>query len=210
MNDNKEIMNPEAFFKLSYGIFVITARENGKDNGCIINTAQLLTDTPKRITVSINKSNYTHDMIIRTGVFTVSVLTESTPFDMIKQFGFSSGREFDKFEDFGDVKRAENGLYYTTAHTNSYISAKVVAALDYDTHTLFVADVTEAAVISDERSATYAYYHEKIKPQRPAEEKKNKGYVCKICGYLYEGDELPADFVCPLCKHGAEDFEPVK
>ena len=198
-----------AFFKLSYGLFVLTAKDGEKDNGCIINTVTQLTDTPKRITVAVNKQNLTHDMILKTGIFNVSVLTEEVPFKVFQHFGFQSGREVNKFEKCDNVKRSNNGVYYIPKYTNAFLSANVIEAKDYGTHTLFVAEVTQAAVLSDVPSVTYTYYFEHIKPKpAPADEDK-KGFVCKICGYVYEGEEWPADFICPLCKHGAEDFEPL-
>ena len=198
-----------AFFKLSYGLFVLTARDGEKDNGCIINTVTQLTDTPKRITIAVNKQNLTHDMILKTGVFNVSVLTEEVPFKVFQHFGFQSGRDVDKFADCEVQARAQNGLMYLPKYTNAFFSAQVIEAKDYGTHTLFIADVTQAQVLSEEKSVTYAYYFDHIKPKpAPADEQK-KGFVCKICGYVYEGEELPADFICPLCKHGAEDFEPL-
>lgn len=198
-----------AFFKLSYGLFVLTARDGEKDNGCIINTVTQLTDTPKRITIAVNKQNLTHDMILKTGVFNVSVLTEEVPFKVFQHFGFQSGRDVDKFADCEVQARAQNGLMYLPKYTNAFFSAQVIEVKDYGTHTLFIADVTQAQVLSEEKSVTYAYYFEHIKPKpAPADEQK-KGFVCKICGYVYEGEELPADFICPLCKHGAEDFEPL-
>ncbi len=203
------MLNATAMFKLSYGLFVISANDNGKDNGCIINTVTQVTDTPKRVTVAINKANLTCEMIESTKKFTVSVLSTDVPFDIFKQFGFVSGKEKDKFADFNDVKRAENGTLYLTKYTNSYISCTVTDTIDCGTHLLFIADVTEADVLSDAPSVTYAYYFEYIKP-KPEAPKKKKGYVCKICGYVYEGEELPPDFVCPLCKHGAEDFDPIE
>ena len=203
------VVEPNAFFKFSYGLFVLTAKDGDKDNGCIINTLQQLTDTPKRITIAVNKQNYTHDMIVRTGVFNVSILTESVPFKIFQQFGFQSGRDTDKISADDPIGRTANGLTYLSEYANAVISGKVTDMLDYGTHTLFVADVTEARVLSEEPSVTYAYYFAHIKPKpQPAQEKK-KGFVCKICGYVYEGDVLPDDFICPLCKHGASDFEPL-
>ncbi|MCI8387189.1 MAG: MBL fold metallo-hydrolase [Clostridiales bacterium] len=202
-------LDPAAFFKLSYGLFVLSAKDGSKDNACIINTAQLLTDTPKRITVSVNKANLTHDMILKTGVFNVSVLTESVPFDVFKDFGFVSGRNVDKFDGRSDIARSANGLCYLTSHVNALISGKVTDTVDKGTHTLFIADVTDARVLSNEKSVTYDYYFEHIKPKPQPVEENKKGFVCKICGYVYEGDTLPADYICPLCKHGAEDFEPL-
>ena len=203
-----EKLDGKAMFKLSYGLFVLTARDGAKDNGCIINTAAQLTSSPMRISITVNKANYTHEMIQKTGVFNVSVLSESTPFSVFQQYGFQSGRTADKLS--GKEPRTENGVAYLAEHANAVISGKVISTVDCGTHTLFIADVTEAHVLSREASATYAYYFEHIKPKpQPAAEKK-KGYVCKICGYVYEGETLPPDFVCPLCKHGADDFEPLK
>lgn len=197
-----------AMFKLSYGLFVLTARDGAKDNGCIINTAQQLTSAPMRISITVNKANYTHDMIEKTGAFNISVLTEGAPFGLFKQYGFQSGRTADKLS--GGEPRTENGIAYLSEHANAVISGKVISTVDCGTHTLFIADVTEAHVLSAEPSVTYAYYFAHIKPKpQPAAEKK-KGFVCKICGYVYEGETLPPDFICPLCKHGAEDFEPLQ
>lgn len=197
-----------AMFKLSYGLFVLTARDGAKDNGCIINTAQQLTSAPMRISITVNKANYTHDMIEKTGAFNISVLTEGAPFGLFKQYGFQSGRTADKLS--GGEPRTENGIAYLSEHANAVISGKVISTVDCGTHTLFIADVTEAHVLSAEPSVTYAYYFAHIKPKpQPAAEKK-KGLVCKICGYVYEGETLPPDFICPLCKHGAEDFEPLQ
>ena len=197
-----------AMFKLSYGLFVLTARDGAKDNGCIINTAQQLTSAPMRISITVNKANYTHDMIEKTGAFNISVLTEGAPFGLFKQYGFQSGRTADKLS--GGEPRTENGIAYLSEHANAVISGKVISTVDCGTHTLFIADVAEAHVLSAEPSVTYAYYFAHIKPKpQPAAEKK-KGFVCKICGYVYEGETLPPDFICPLCKHGAEDFEPLQ
>ena len=204
VHDDKKV-EPNAMFKLSYGLFVLTAKGT-HDNGCIINTVTQITDTPKRISIAVNKANHTHDLIMNNGVFNVSVLTTDATFALFQRFGFQSGREVDKFDGFTDVARSENGLYYVTQASNAFISGKVIQTLDYGTHTVFIADVTEAKVLSNAPSLTYAYYFEHVKP-KPAALSEQKGWVCKICGYVYEGDELPADFICPLCKHGAEDFE---
>lgn len=198
--DNK-VMN-----KLSYGLFVLTAKDGDKDNGCIINTAAQVTTTPNRIIVTVNKENYTHDMIKKTGGFNVSVLDESATFDTFQHFGFQSGRDTDKFAEI-TFARAENGIAYLTKECNAYISGKVTDTIDLGTHTMFIADVTGGEALSDNSSATYAYYHANIKPSAKPVEKK--GYICTVCGYIYEGDSLPADFVCPICKHGAEDFKPL-
>lgn len=195
-----------AMFKLSYGLFVLTAKDGARDNGCIINTAQQLTDTPLRLSITVNKKNHTHDLIAKSGVFNLSVLSEDAPFATFQRFGFQSGRTADKFAGL-DVARTANGLAFLPEESSAVISGKVVQCVDCGTHTLFIADVTEARRLSDAAPMTYAYYfaHVKPKPQQPAEAKA--GWVCKICGYVYEGEELPADFVCPLCKHGAADFE---
>ncbi len=198
-----------AFHKLSYGLFVLTARDGDKDNGCIVNTVLQLTSSPGRITVAVNKQNFTHDMIIKTGMFNVSVLTEDAPFKVFQHFGFQSGRDVNKFAGCTEEHRSANGLLYIPKYANAFFSARVTAAYDYGTHTLFVADVTEAAPLAKSPSVTYAFYFAHIKPKPQPKEEKKKGFVCKICGYVYEGDVLPPDFICPICKHGAEDFEPL-
>lgn len=196
-----------AVFKLSYGLFVLTAQENGRDNGCITNSVGLITDNPKRIQVAVNKGNYTHDMIARTGAFNVSVLNEEAPFSIFRQFGFCSGRDTDKFATVSYDCRTENGLRYIPENCNAVLSGKVVESYDWGTHTLFIAEVTQARVLNDVPSMTYQYYFDHVKPKPTVAAEKKGGWVCKICGYVYEGDELPEDFVCPLCKHGPEDFE---
>lgn len=202
-------MNTKAMFKLGYGLYVLTSRIDEKDNGCIINTVAQVTSQPNRISITVNKDNYTHDMIAESGVFNISVLTTSVPFEVFQRFGFQSGRDCDKFDGYASVKRGANGVLYCTEHTNAFISGKVVNQMDLGTHTMFIADVTDCEVLSDETSVTYDYYQKNIKPQPKKEEKVVTGYRCTICGYIYEGDELPADFVCPICKHGAEVFEPI-
>lgn len=199
-------MNNKVMNQLSYGLFVLTAKDGDKDNGCIINTASQVTTSPNRIVIAVNKDNYTHDMIAKTKEFNVSILDESATFDTFEHFGFQSGRDVDKFAEI-TFARAENGIAYLTKECNGYISGKVVDIIDMGTHTMFVADVTGGEVLSDRASATYAYYHANIKPSAKPTEKK--GFICTICGYIYEGDTLPPDFVCPLCKHGAEDFRPL-
>ena len=195
-----------AMFKLSYGLFVLTAKDGAKDNGCIINTVQQVTDSPKRISIAVNKANYTHDQIVKTGVFNVSVLSTDAPFKVFEQYGFCSGRETDKLTGQA-VARTENGVTYLTQYANAVLSAKVVETVEYETHTVFFADVEEARVLSDAPSMTYEYYFANVKPKPAPAAPEQKGYVCKICGWVYEGDELPEDIVCPLCKHGADDFE---
>ncbi|MCR5738136.1 MAG: flavin reductase [Eubacterium sp.] len=203
-------MDKKAMYRLSYGLFVITAKEGEKDNGCITNTAIQVTSEPNRISVAINKSNYTHDMIMNTKKFTVSVLSEKASFDLFKHFGFQSGRDVDKFDGFTACRRSSNDTMVVTEGTNAYISATVIQAIDLGSHTLFIADVTDGAVLSEDSSATYEFYQEHIKPKPEQTEKPKDGkkrWRCKVCGYVYEGDELPKDFTCPLCKHPASDFE---
>ena len=203
-------MNNGAMFKLSYGLFVVTANQGGKDNGCITNTAIQVASEPNTISLSINKANLTHDMILETGVFTVSVLSTAADFSIYKRFGFQSGRDVDKFEDFKDVTRGKNGILIITQGTNAYISGKVVQTVDLGSHTLFIAEITDMDVLDDMPSVTYDYYHKNVKPQPQDTGKTENGQTvwrCRICGYEYVGEELPEDFVCPLCKHPASDFE---
>lgn len=203
-----DFIDNKSMFKLSYGLFLLTSQNEYKDNGCIINTVMQITSSPLRICIGVNKSNYTHSMIEETGIFNVSVLTEKTPFDFFKNFGFQSGKMSDKFKDYPEL-RSNNGLMYCDKYSNALISAKVVNSIDCGTHTLFIADVTEAKVLSGIPSVTYDYYFKNIKPSPTEKKEKKSGFVCKICGYVYEGDELPEDFVCPICKHGAADFEKI-
>lgn len=206
-----DAVDGNALFKFSYGLFVLIAKDGSKDNGCIINTAAQLTDSPKRMTVAVNKANYTHDMILKTGVFNVSVLSEDAGMDVFQRFGFQSGRAVDKLDGCEGLQRSANGLCYLTGCTNAVLSGKVVQAIDCGTHTLFIADVTEAKVLSTAPSVTYAYYFAHIKPKPlPAamtDDRPKNGWVCKICGFIYEGEDLPADYICPICKHGVADFE---
>ena len=205
-HDEKKI-EPNAMFKLSYGLFVLTAGSE-KDNGCIINTVTQITDSPKRISIAVNKANYTHDLILKSGAFNVSILDTNADFALFTRFGFQSGRDADKFAGLNSIARSENGLIYLTKMCNAFLSGKVIQTLDYGTHTVFIADVTEARLLENTPSMTYAYYFEHVKP-KPNNLTTPHGWICKICGYVYEGDELPADYVCPLCKHGVEDFERV-
>ncbi len=203
-------MDKTAMYKLSYGLFVLTAKNEYKENGCIVNTVGQVTSNPNRVTVAVNKTNYTCEMIAETGRFNVSVLSEDAPFEVFKRFGFASGRRSDKLDGCGYTAESENGLLYLTQYSNAYLSCEVVNTVDCGTHLLFIADVIDAKTLSDKRSVTYSYYLENIKPKpEKTENSGKKGYVCKICGYVYEGDTLPPDFVCPICKHGAEDFEPI-
>lgn len=196
-------MDNNVMFKISYGLYVLTAKKGDKMNGCIINTLQQVTTSPNKVTIAVNKNNYTHDIIMETGEFNVSILSENVRFETFKHFGFQSGRDVDKFEGF-PAEISDNGLPYITEGSNSFLSAKVISTLDLGTHTLFLADVTDGKVLSDHPSVTYDYYHKNIKE---SPKKASKGWVCKICGYVYEGDVLPPDFICPICKHGASDFE---
>lgn len=198
-----------AMFKLQYGLFVLTARDGDRDNGCIVNTVMQITSAPQRIAVAVNRANYTHDLIRKTGVFNVSILSVDAPFRLFQHFGFQSGRDVNKFAEFGHAERSENGLLRLNKYACAFLSARVIAEQGFETHTVFTAELTEATVLSDAEPVTYNDYHANIKPKRKPAPEKKKGFVCKICGYIYEGDTLPPDFICPLCKHGAEDFEPL-
>lgn len=205
-------MDKKAMYKLSYGLFVLTAKEAEKDNGCIINTAIQAASEPNQLSICVNKLNYTHDMVLRTGEFTVSVLSQNAKFDLFRQFGFQSGRDVNKFENFDACARGANGIYYITEGTNAYISVKVKKTEDLGSHTMFIGEITDMEVLSDAPSVTYAYYLENIKPKPQTVGKTESGQTvwrCTICGYEYVGEELPEDFVCPLCKHPASDFEKV-
>ena len=203
-------MNKKAMYHLTYGLFVLTYCCDGKDSGCIINTAGQVTSEPNRISIAVNKANFTHDLIKKSRVFNISVLSRDAVFDTFRRFGFQSGRTADKFADYAYVKRSHNGLYYVTEGTNAYISAEVEQEIDLGSHTLFIAAVKDMDVLSHTPSADYGYYqsHIKPKPQEPKETGKTI-WRCKVCGYTYEGEELPADYICPLCKHPASDFEKV-
>ena len=205
-------MDMKAMYKLSYGLFVLTAKRGEKDNGCITNTAIQVTSEPNRISIAVNKANYTHDMVLETGKFNVSIISEKADFDLFKHFGFQSGRDVDKFADFTDCARAENGIFYITKGTNAVISAEVEQCIDLGSHTLFIAKVTDLMVLDAASSATYESYQNNIKPKPQAVGTTPTGQTiwrCRICGYEYVGEELPEDFICPLCKHPASDFEKV-
>lgn len=205
-------MDQKAIYNLTYGLFVLTARDWNKDNGCIINTAAQITSSPNRISIAVNKSNLTHDMILKDGRFNLSVLDERAGFEIFRRFGFQSGRAIDKFDGFSEYKRNSDGLIYITEGTNSFISGAVEKHIDVGSHTLFIASVSDMEVLSSYPSATYAYYQANIKPNSETEKKVPDGktvWRCKVCGYIYEGEELPSDFICPWCKHPASDFEKV-
>lgn len=202
-------MNPKAMFQISYGLYVLTARSYGKDNGCIINTVAQVTSTPNRVMIAVNKNNYTHDIIRDTGFFNLSVLSESAPFSLFQRFGFQSGRNTDKFEGFSEFTRTQNTLAVLTKHLCAWLSCKVVTQVDLGTHTMFIADVTDCDVVSGENPVTYTYYQKNIKPKPAASDAKKKGFRCTVCGYIYEGETLPPDFICPICKHDASAFVPI-
>ena len=204
-------MDNQALFKLSYGLFVLTARDGEKDNGCIINTAIQVASTPNQLSICVNKTSHTHDMIVKTGIFTVSILNQKASFDIFKRFGFASGRDVDKFADYAECKRGDNGVYYITESTNAYISVKVSKTEDLGSHTMFVGEITDMEILGEEPSVTYAYYFQHIKPKPEASASPSGKTVwrCKICGYEYEGEEIPEDYICPICKHPASDFEKV-
>ena len=196
-----------ALFSISYGLYVVTSNDGTKDNGLIVNTVTQVTNTPNRIAVTIDKNNYSHDIIKKTGKLNVNCLSVDAPFGIFENFGFRSGRDADKFAEIKPMY-SQNGLAYLPKYINSFVSLEVESYVDVDTHGMFICTVTEAQVVSDRESMTYTYYHKNVKPKPQTEAKK--GFVCKICGYIYEGETLPEDFVCPLCKHGASDFEPIK
>lgn len=213
-------MDKKVMYKLLYGLFVLTAKTD-KDNGCITNTAIQVTSEPNQIGFAVNKMNLTHDMVKESGVFNLSIISEKADFELFKHFGFQSGREVDKFADFTDCKRAENGVTYITKGCNAYISGRVKETMDLGTHTFFVAEVTDMEILDEAASATYDYYQSNIKPKPETiktgesvgtlEKGEAEGgktvWVCKVCGYVYEGEDLPDDFICPWCKHPASDFE---
>ena len=203
---NKNDMS--ALFKIGYGLYVITTNDGRRDNGMIVNTVSQVTNSPNRIAVCINKQNYTHHVVQQSGVMNLNCLSVEAPFSVFERFGFQSGRNVDKFDgsDF-EVLRSDNGLRFLSKYINAMMSLKVESYVDLDTHGMFICTVTEARVLSDKETMTYNYYQSNVKPKPKTEGKK--GWVCKICGYVYEGEELPEDFICPLCKHGAADFEPI-
>jgi flavorubredoxin/flavin reductase (DIM6/NTAB) family NADH-FMN oxidoreductase RutF len=196
-----------ALFNIGYGLYVITSNDGKKDNGLIVNTVTQVTNTPNRIAVTINKENYSHHIIKQTGIMNINCLTIDAPFKVFEAFGFRSGRNVDKFADCTPL-RSDNGLVFLPRYINSFMSLKVEQYVDLDTHGMFICSVTEARVLSDRETMTYTYYQNNVKPKPETEGKK--GFVCKICGYVYEGEELPEDYICPLCKHGAADFEEIK
>ena len=207
-DENKANKNDmKALFSIGYGLYVVTSNDGKKDNGLIVNTVVQLTDNPFRVMVSINKDNYSHHIIKQTGIMNVNCLNTEAPFKVFEQFGFQSGRNTDKFKNEKEILRSDNGLIFLSHYINAFFSLKVEDYKDLGTHGMFICSVTEARVINNVETMTYTYYQKNVKPKPEAQGRK--GFVCKVCGYVYEGDTLPDDFICPLCKHGANDFEPL-
>lgn len=200
-------INYNALYKLGYGLYVVTSFDGDKDNGFICNTVVQVSDNPKMVAISINKQNYSHDLIKLSGILNVNCLTVDAPFSVFERFGFQSGISTDKFKGI-KILKTENNRAMLTEYINACISLKVENTIDLGSHTMFICSITESEVINDNESMTYAYYHKNVKPKKQAELKK--GWVCKICGYIYDGEELPLDFICPTCKHPASDFEKIK
>lgn len=201
-------MNPKALYHVTYGLYLLSVRSYGQDNACIINTVMQVADSPVRIAVSVNKANKTHAMIMESGRFNVSALTQDAPFSLFQRFGMQSGRDVNKFVDFEDVARAENGILRLSRYASAYLSCRLLRTVDMESHTLFIAELEDAQVLSDAPACTYGYYQSNIKPKPQAAKKTS--WVCSVCGHVYEGEALPEDYVCPLCKHGKEDFERVE
>lgn len=196
-------MDPKALFQITYGLYVLTTRRQNRDNGLIINTVMQIAEQPDRLAVAISKRNHSCQLLRETGIFNVSTITTEADFALFQRFGMQSGREVDKFRGFDGITRTENGLYRLNTMSNAYLSGKVLSETDLGTHFLFVAEVTDGQVLSHANPCTYSYYQSHIKP-KPAPRKKS--WVCEVCGYVHEGEELPADFICPVCKHGREVF----
>lgn len=199
-----------ALYKLGYGLYVLSSKNGEKDNGCIINTMIQVTQNPLKAVIAVNKQNLTHDMIMETRKFNISVLTNEAPFELYKHFGFQSGKSTDKIIGYDNIARSDNGLIYIPKFTNAYLSLNVDDKKDLGTHTLFFANIVNAEKLSDVESVTYSYYQKNVKHKADAPKKGKTIWRCKICGYEYEGDELPPDFICPICKHGASDFEKIE
>ena len=197
-------MDTKALFKIGYGLYVLTAKDE-KDNGCIINTVMQVTSNPLQVAIAVNKRNYTNEIIQKTRKFNLSILSEKADFSIYEHFGYKSGRDTDKFATFYDTQRSPNGLLYITKGTNAYMSAYIQHEMDLGTHSLFIGQLVASESLSDDKSATYDYYQNNVKPK--PENTAKKGWRCKICGYIYEGEDLPVDYICPVCKHGAVDFE---
>ena len=202
-------MNTKALYNLTYGVYFMSAQENGKDNACIINTAVQVANNPTRISIAAIKGNLTHDMILATGKCNLSPLSTDAPFSLFQHFGMQSGRDLDKFADFTDVARSENGLYYLTRYAGAFLSLKITESHDLGSHTLFIGELVDGEVVEKGENCTYGYYQTVIKANAPKPASTKTGWRCKVCGHVYEGETLPADYICPLCKHGAEDFEKI-
>ena len=200
-------MDTSVLFKIGYGLYVLTANEGEKDNGCIINTVMQVTSDPVQIAIAVNKKNYTNGIIHKTKKFNLSILSLDAKFEIFKHFGYQSGKDVNKFESYEGAKRSPNGVLYITEGVNSFISAYVKNEIDLGTHTLFIAQLVEAQSLNNKPTMTYDYYQNNVKPKPQPTAKK--GWRCKICGYIYEGENLPPDFICPICKHGAVDFEQI-
>ena len=201
-------IDEKALFNIGYGLYVVTTNDGTKDNGLIVNTVMQITNTPNRIAVAINKQNYSYQVVKDTQIMNINCLTEEAPFSIFQTYGFQSGRDVNKFED-SELPRSENGLLYVTRFVNSFMSLKVENYFDLDTHGLFICTIEESKVLSAVPTMTYTYYQQNVKPKPAPETAAKKGYVCKVCGWVYEGNDLPADIVCPICKHGASDFEKI-
>ena len=205
-------MNTKAMYALSYGLFVVSTKVGDKDNGCITNTAIQVTSDPNQIALAVNCANYTNELMKQAGIFNISVISEEADFELFKRFGFQSGRDVDKYAGFSDFARTANGLTYVTKGTNAFLSAKITKQVELGSHTLFIAEVTDMDVLSQAASATYSYYQSNIKPKPQAVGETKTGQTiwrCRICGYEYVGEEMPDDFICPLCKHPKSDFEKI-
>ena len=200
-------MNNKVLFNIEYGLYLLSVNNNEKDNACIINTVIQVTSEPLQIAICVNKNNYTTEVLRQNKKFNLSILTQDTTFETIKRFGYQSGRDKDKFIDFSNTKRSNNGLIYLTKEANSYISAFVKQEIELETHIMFIAQIIDMQVLTDTKTLTYDYYQNNIKPQNKPTDKK--GWRCKICGYIYEHEFLPPDYICPICKHGAVDFEKI-
>ena len=197
-------MDQKALFRIEYGLYLVATRDGKGDNGAILNSVVQVTSTPARVAVTVNNQSFTHELILKTGILNLCPLSEKTPFSVFQRFGMQSGRTVDKFEG-EQAFRTENGLYFLPAYCTAVISLRVTERVELGTHTMFICDVEEAVTLSDDATMTYSSYHANVK-QKP---QKKRGYVCRICGYVYEGEPLPADFICPICGHGVEDFEPL-
>jgi flavin reductase (DIM6/NTAB) family NADH-FMN oxidoreductase RutF len=200
-------MNPKALYNLTYGLYLLSTREEGKDYGCIINTAVQVARDPDRIAISVQNNNKTCEVLKRTELFNLTAITEDAPFDLFKQFGMQSARDVEKFRGYPGVDRAPNTLPILSRHGNMYLSVYVDQVMDLGSHTLFIGQILDGEVLSNKPSCSYGHYQANIKPK--TKKAAAKQWECRICGHIYEGEEVPDDYLCPLCKHGKEDFVPV-